>query len=138
MRTVRHESSAFIRRRRPGFDPAPTPRQVDIGDVGYFFSSSEAETFSLASVPSSACSEATLHSICDHVGDLPPYSCSREVSQGMADVIGTATANSELLYVMIVAVLARVLVSWGVGAGLASIGRVPLDRVPPSHLPRVS
>ena len=75
----------------------------------YFFSSSDAGEFFIAAAPSSACSDATLHSICDYVGELPPYSCSREVSQGAYDVIGTATANSELFYLILVTILARLL-----------------------------
>ena len=87
--------------------------QMDIsGADRYFFSSSDAGEHYTSAISSQGCSDETLHTICDYVGDLPPYSCTREVSQGTAEVIGTATANTELFYLIAVTILARLLTSF--------------------------
>ena len=95
--------------------------------TGHFFSSSDAGECFIAAAPSSACSDATLHSICDYVGELPPYSCSREVPQGAYDVIGTATANSELFYLILVTILARLLFLFKADGVPASTGTTASD-----------
>ena len=94
-------------------------------DACYFFDSSSDALDFWATTVASACGDA-LHSICNHVGDLPPYSCTRQVRQGVYDVIGTATANTELFYLLIVTILARLLSRFKTG-NPASTGAASSD-----------
>lgn len=83
---------------------------MDFAD-GCFFSSSDAGAYytSVLAASGDGCDISTRVSICDYVSDLPPYMCERSRLLGMADVIGTAAANSELFYILLVSVLARFL-----------------------------
>ena len=84
--------------------------QMDFSGGGpYFFSADALAAHYTAAAASSGCSDANLRTICDYVGDLPPYSCERKVSKGVYDVIGTAVANAELFYLILLTILARLL-----------------------------
>ena len=78
------------------FDPNPSPAsltllwhypQMDFTD-GYFFSSSDAAAYYSPRARVSGCDTATHESICDYVSELPPYTCTRTLPLGKADIIG--------------------------------------------------
>jgi hypothetical protein len=79
----------------------------------YFFSTAEALAYAISVVNETSCVgsgfDDIMDTICDYVLKLPPFSCSRDEYEGTFDIIGTAYGNSELLYISLVVVLARLL-----------------------------
>jgi hypothetical protein len=56
-----------------------------------------------------SCSQATYESICDRIGDLPPYICSRQQGQPRLTMLSTALANCSLLFLVLTVTLSTCL-----------------------------
>jgi len=74
--------------------------QVSIHD-GTFFNSAELESWASTYV-ANKCTSEIYDAVCEVVGELPPYICTKEVKLGISSYIGVAAANAEVLYAALV------------------------------------